>query len=75
MEAVIYHGSKQTREQLMGAHWRGKEKASSGCPVMITSYEIVIRDMSKLRKVPWKVHSAAEAFPPTHRRDGPREAA
>ena len=51
IHAVIYHGSKQERDALLGAHWRGKGK---GWPVMITSYEVVIRDMSKLRKIGWK---------------------
>jgi len=63
MDAVIYHGSKDERKELRGAHWRGKnekgaksDKAATGKrdPVMITSYEIVIRDVAELRKMNWK---------------------
>jgi len=51
MDTIIYHGSKQERTALRGAY-RGKEKGSF--PVMITSYEIVIRDVAHLRKIGWK---------------------
>ena len=50
MDAVIYHGTKAERKDIRGTHYRGKSK----CPVMITSYEIVIRDIADLRKIPWK---------------------
>ena len=53
LEAVIYHGTKADRETLIAQHWRGKDKGSH-MPVMITSYEIIIRDMPKLRKINWK---------------------
>jgi len=53
IEAVIYHGSKEERTRLRGTHFRNK--GSSGFfPVMITSYEIVIRDIKELRKLAWK---------------------
>ena len=51
-ESVIYHGSKETRKSIMGSYFRGK--AEKHFPVMITSYEIVIRDMKELKKIPWK---------------------
>jgi ATP-dependent DNA helicase len=50
LEAVIYHGSKETRASLRGTYYRGKRNF----PVMITSYEIVIRDIKELKKIPWK---------------------
>ena len=51
MESIIYHGSKDTRKGILGKHFRGKH---SGFPVMITSYEIVIRDVKELKKINWK---------------------
>ena len=56
MDAVIYHGGKKEREDLRNKHWRGKQGGKGGgdMPVMITSYEIVIRDIAQLRKIMWK---------------------
>ena len=56
MDAVIYHGGKKEREDLRNKHWRGKQGGKGGgdMPVMITSYEIVIRDIAQLRKIQWK---------------------
>ena len=56
MEAVIYHGSQQTRADLRGRHFRAKGNAQGKTvmPVMITSYEIVIRDIKELRRIQWK---------------------
>lgn len=50
IDAVIYHGPKEDRKKLRGDHWRAKKTS----PVMITSYEIVIRDIAELRKIQWK---------------------
>jgi ATP-dependent DNA helicase len=55
MEAVVYHGDKKTRETLLGTHWRAKGgKDAANQPVMITSFEVIIRDIAKLRKINWK---------------------
>ena len=54
IDAIIYHGSKEERAALRGEHWRSKKDAGSSYPVMITSYEIVIRDISQLRNLGWK---------------------
>ena len=51
-DAVIYHGSKDTRKEILGTHFRGK--GEKHFPVMITSYEIVIRDVKELKKIGWK---------------------
>tara|TARA_B110001452_G_scaffold210850_1_gene181286 strand:- start:969 stop:2966 length:1998 start_codon:yes stop_codon:yes gene_type:complete len=52
LEAVIYHGSKEERAQIRGTMMRGKQ--SERWPVLITSFEIIIRDAKDLRKIPWK---------------------
>ncbi len=55
MKSVVYHGSKEERTQLRSDHWR--KRANPGdepFPVMITSYEIVIRDIAQLKNLPWK---------------------
>jgi len=52
MEAVVYHGSKEERARLRGTHWR--QRGGGHLPVMITSYEIVIRDVKELRAMRWK---------------------
>jgi len=54
IDAVIYHGSKQERQMLRAQHWRGKQSAEKQFPVMITSYEIIIRDVKELRALKWK---------------------
>ena len=43
---------KETRKEILGSHFRGK--AEKHFPVMITSYEIVIRDVKELKKIQWK---------------------
>merc|ERR1712087_805378 len=52
LSAVVYHGSKEERTRLRGEHFRGKDKGNF--PVMITSYEIVIRDIKELRPLRFK---------------------
>ena len=52
MESIIYHGSKETRAQLRGTYFRGKKAESY--PIVITSYEIVIRDIKELKRIGWK---------------------
>ena len=53
LEAVIYHGSKEERARIRGQHFRSKGQ-SGAYPVMITSYEIIIRDIKELKKLGWK---------------------
>ena len=53
VDAVIYHGSKDTRANIRGTHFRGKGK-NADFPVLITSYEIIIRDRKELNKIDWK---------------------
>lgn len=53
MDAVVYHGAKKDRQLMLGQHFRNKGK-NGYFPVMITSYEIVIRDIKELKKLPWK---------------------
>jgi len=52
MDAVIYHGSKDERKAIRGQFFR--KKGDGSFPVMITSYEIVIRDIAELRRLSWK---------------------
>ena len=65
MDAVVYHGSKEERKDLRLSHWqrggkgankdsKNKDSKQGDMPVMITSYEIVIRDIAELRKISWK---------------------
>jgi len=49
--SLVYHGSKEERTQMRGTHYR---KGDGSMPVMITSYEIVIRDATALSKIGWK---------------------
>jgi len=50
---VLYHGTPEERaEKRRGIN--KKAKGALGLPVVITSYEIIIRDAKELRKVPWK---------------------
>ena len=57
LPSIIYHGSKDERAQLR-SNWRGKKpNGADGLnvyPVMITSYEIIIRDSKDLAKLGWK---------------------
>ena len=52
IDAMIYHGPKAERTAMLGNNWR--MKTNKAAPVMITSYEIVIRDSKELKKLGWK---------------------
>lgn len=52
LKALIYHGSKDERARLRGEFRRKGE--NKDIPVMITSYEIIIRDISFLKTLQWK---------------------
>jgi ATP-dependent DNA helicase len=49
---ILYHGSKQERADLRAKHM--PHKVDLDFPVIVTSYEIVIRDMPFLRRWQWK---------------------
>lgn len=52
VQAVIYHGSKDERARLRGCFRR--KDGGKDIPVMITSYEIIIRDIAFLKTLQWK---------------------
>ena len=53
LPVILYHGTPEDRaEKRKRITQLGK--STIGLPVVITSYEIVIRDAKELRKVPWK---------------------
>ena len=54
MDAVIYHGPEKERAEMRGQFLRGKGDADKKFPVLITSYEIVIRDARHLKRCGWK---------------------
>lgn len=54
MDAVIYHGPEKERAEMRGQFLRGKGETDKKFPVLITSYEIVIRDARHLKRCGWK---------------------
>jgi ATP-dependent DNA helicase len=54
IKSVVYHGTKEERAALRSQHFRGKTADGQPQPVMITSYEIIIRDVKELRGIKWK---------------------
>ena len=50
---ILYHGTPDERAEKR-TRINKKLKGGLGLPVVITSYEIIIRDAAKLRTVPWK---------------------
>jgi len=54
MDAVIYHGPEKERAEMRGQFLRGKGDSEKKFPVLITSYEIVIRDAKHLKRCGWK---------------------
>jgi len=56
IDALIYHGTQKERAEMRGQYLRGKgsKDGQKNTPVLITSYEIVIRDAKELRKCGWK---------------------
>eukprot|EP00908_Phaeocystis_cordata_P020806 Transcript_32471.p1 GENE.Transcript_32471~~Transcript_32471.p1 ORF type:complete len:713 (+),score=429.90 Transcript_32471:67-2205(+) len=56
--AIIYHGPQKERQEMRGQFLRSKPGKNGGAkndlPVLIISYEIVIRDAKELRKCGWK---------------------
>jgi hypothetical protein len=49
---ILYHGSKHERAELRAKHM--PHKVDLDFPIIVTSYEIVIRDMPFLRRWQWK---------------------
>jgi len=54
MDAIIYHGPEKERAEMRGQFLRGKGDTDKKFPVLITSYEIVIRDAKHLKRCGWK---------------------
>ena len=63
MDAVIYHGPEKERAEMRGQFLRGKGDADKKFPVLITSYEIVIRDARHLKRCGWKFVIIDEGAP------------
>mmetsp|Transcript_6329 Transcript_6329/g.15442 ORF Transcript_6329/g.15442 Transcript_6329/m.15442 type:complete len:741 (+) Transcript_6329:87-2309(+) len=51
--SLVYHGSKEEREELLSGHMRHPDN-NPNFPVIITSYEIVLRDFKRLSRFKWK---------------------
>lgn len=49
---ILYHGSKQEREDLRNKHLTGK--VDETFPVVVTSYEIILADIKFMQKHSWK---------------------
>lgn len=53
-QCLLYHGSKETREDLRNYRMKRHNQTKPGSfPVIITSYEIVMRDCKFLRQYDW----------------------
>ena len=53
LPTVTYHGDPKVRTSIRAMHMRAKSD-SPEFPVVVTSYEICIRDKKYLSKIPWK---------------------
>jgi len=51
--SLMYHGSREERDALLSGQLRHPEN-NPNFPVVITSYEIVLRDFKKLARFKWK---------------------
>ena len=61
MNAVVYHGSFESRERIRASEFRFADQATNQATrgqykfhALITSYEVVKQDLDHLRKVPWR---------------------
>ena len=63
MDAIIYHGPEKERAEMRGQFLRGKGDTDKKFPVLITSYEIVIRDAKHLKRCGWKFVIIDEGAP------------
>lgn len=54
MPAVLYHGNAQDRASIRQKYMPRSAKVTQSFPVVVTSYEIVIRDIKFLQKYQWK---------------------
>lgn len=62
---ILYHGSKHERAELRAKHM--PHKVDLDFPIIVTSYEIVIRDMPFLRRWQWKYVVVDEVRRPDRR--------
>ena len=67
MDAIIYHGPEKERAEMRGQFLRGKGDTDKKFPVLITSYEIVIRDAKHLKRCGWKFVIIDEGAPSSPR--------
>jgi len=51
VEVVRYHGSPEVRKQLMKTSLNPKLRKTPAFPIIVTSYEVSIKDMSQLQKI------------------------
>ncbi|CAG9461080.1 unnamed protein product [Pedinophyceae sp. YPF-701] len=51
---VLYHGTKQERDGLRKEHMQPRTAGTETFPIVCTSFEVVIRDISALKKYNWK---------------------
>ena len=54
MPALLYHGSADERAALRQKHMPKGAKVTSSFPAVVTSYEILLRDVKHLQKYQWK---------------------
>jgi len=54
MPAVLYHGSADDRAEIRRTKMPKGAKVTESFPVVVTSYEILIRDVKHLQKYQWK---------------------
>jgi hypothetical protein len=50
--SVVYHGSKDERAEIRGSQLR--KPGSSDFPVVVTTYDILLRDIEELKRFPWR---------------------
>jgi chromodomain-helicase-DNA-binding protein 7 len=59
MNVVVYHGSADARELIYEKEWFFKDQRRSSkiykFDVLITTFELVLKETSKLSAVPWQV--------------------
>ena len=68
MNAVVYHGSAESRELIRELEWPYADAATNAQTrdaykfhVLITSYEVIKQDLTELRRVPWRYMVIDEA--------------
>lgn len=54
INTVLYHGSKQEREEIRKKHMKMQQQSKFEFPVVVTSYEICMNDKSFLANYQWR---------------------